>query len=77
MLEFVRENLDMDAPFELSTATGQKFGNEEAESSLVDLRLVPATILIFKWDKSIEEDIALPGNNTFLKPEIMILMQST
>ncbi|XP_049817457.1 UBX domain-containing protein 6-like isoform X2 [Aethina tumida] len=77
VLEFVRENLDMDAPFELSTATGQKFGNEEAESSLVDLRLVPATILIFKWDKSIEEDIALSGNNTFLKPEIMILMQST
>lgn len=42
----------------------------------MDLRLVPATILTFQWDPMVAEDIAAGSHNTFLKPEIMMLMQS-
>nr|CAI5866291.1 unnamed protein product [Callosobruchus analis] len=51
--------------------------DSERDSSLADLRLVPATILNFQWDPAIVEDIkaATGGNVPYLKPEIMVLMQ--
>lgn len=43
----------------------------------MDLRLVPATILSFQWDPEVAEDVAAGSQNTtFLKPEVMMLMQS-
>lgn len=42
----------------------------------MDLRLVPATILSFQWDPMVAEDVAAGTQNTFLKPEVMMLMQS-
>ncbi|CAH0551654.1 unnamed protein product [Brassicogethes aeneus] len=76
VLEFVQENLDVNLPFVLCTATGQKFGEDDADTNLATLRLVPATILLFSWDKSIEEDLKQSGHSGFLKPEVMMLMQS-
>lgn len=63
-------------PFILTSPTGHKFEDEDKESSLMELRLVPATILLFQWDPMVAEDIARASHTTFLKPEIMILMQS-
>lgn len=42
----------------------------------MDLRLVPATILIFQWDPIVEEDLKAVDNLTFLRPEVMLLAQS-
>lgn len=75
--DFVKENLEHDGlPFILSTPTGQRFEESDKESSFADLRLVPATILIFQWDPSVEEDLKAAGNITYLKPEVMLLVQS-
>lgn len=76
VLEFVQENLENPGlPFDLTSPTGHKFEEEEKDKTLMDLRLVPATILLFQWDSSIAEDIATGSNNTYLKPEVMMLMQ--
>ncbi|XP_066262322.1 UBX domain-containing protein 6 [Euwallacea similis] len=76
VLDFVRDNLEHDGlPFILTTPTGQKFEEKDFESTLAELRLVPATILIFQWDPAFNEEIKASGNTTYLKPEIMILMQ--
>lgn len=77
VIDFVKENLEHDGlPFILNTPTGQKFEESDKESSLLDLRLVPATILIFEWDPSIEQDLKAAGNITYLKPEVMLLVES-
>lgn len=74
---FVQDNLEHSGlPFNLNTAVGQRFEDGDMESTLADLRLVPATILMFQWDSSIEKEIQLAGNMTFLKPEVMMLVQS-
>lgn len=59
----------------LSTPTGQKFDDKDYDAALVDLRLVPATILIFQWDPEFAEEIKASGSSTYLKPEVMMLMQ--
>lgn len=75
--EFVKENIEHEGiPFVLSMPTGQKFEEGEKDSTLADLRLVPATILLFHWDPSIEEDLKAAGSMTYLKPEVMMLVQS-
>lgn len=75
--DFVKENLEHDGlPFVLNTPTGHKFEENDKDSSLADLRLVPATILIFQWDNSVEEDLNAAGNITYLKPEVTLLVQS-
>nr|CAI5866293.1 unnamed protein product [Callosobruchus analis] len=76
--DFVLENIENEGlPFVLTSPTGHKFEDSERDSSLADLRLVPATILNFQWDPAIVEDIkaATGGNVPYLKPEIMVLMQ--
>lgn len=73
----MKENLEHDGlPFNLNTPTGHRFEESDKESTLVDLRLVPATILIFQWDPDVEEDLKLAGNLDYLKPEVMLLVQS-
>lgn len=77
MLDFIQENLENPGlPFYLVSPTGHKFEEEDKDSTLLDLRLVPATILLFHWDPVVAEDMARCSLNTFLKPEIMMLMQS-
>lgn len=74
---FVRENLfNGDLPFILTTPTGLHLCNDDADKSLVDLRLIPATVLTFAWDPSIVEDVGNSGRElTYLKQETMILLQ--
>ncbi|KAJ8963064.1 hypothetical protein NQ318_018528 [Aromia moschata] len=77
VLDFVRENLEHEGlPFVLTSPTGHRFEENDKDSTLADLRLVPATILIFQWDPSVEEDLKLAGNVAYLKPEVMMLVQS-
>lgn len=75
--EFVRENLEHDLPFVLNTPTGHKLISEEdANKTLIDLRLVPAIILTFAWHSSVAEQIHnSPNKDVFLKPEVMVLVQ--
>lgn len=75
--EFVQENLEHDLPFVLSMPTGHKVTLEEdANKTLIDLRLVPATILTFAWHSSVAEQIHnSPNKDVFLKPEVMVLVQ--
>ncbi|XP_019871996.1 UBX domain-containing protein 6-like [Aethina tumida] len=75
VLDFVRDNLDVDAPFELRTATGQRIRNEDEDNTLLALKLVPATILMFKWDRAVDEQLKASGHNGFLRPDVMKLMQ--
>lgn len=58
--------------FSLTTPTGHKLteGCPECEQNLLELRLVPATILIFAWNSS-----SSGGEVAFLKPELLVLMQ--
>lgn len=75
IIEFVQENLENPGlPFILTSPTGHKFEEEDKESTLADLKLVPATILTFQWDPLVAEDVSRVSNS-FLKPEIMMLMQ--
>lgn len=77
MVDFVRENLEHEGlPFVLTSPTGHRFEEGDKESTLADLRLVPATILMFQWDPLVEQDLKLVNNVAYLKPEVMILVQS-
>lgn len=76
VLDFVQENLEHSGlPFLLTSPTGHKFEESDNESSLAQLRLVPATILTFQWDPSVADEFARAGNTSYLKPEVMMLMQ--
>ncbi|XP_023936003.2 UBX domain-containing protein 6 [Bicyclus anynana] len=76
--DFVQENLEHSGlPFVLNTPTGHKLVEEDdANKTLIDLRLVPATVLTFAWHNSIIEDInRSPNKDVYLKPEVMVLVQ--
>lgn len=76
VIDFIQENLENPGlPFILMSPTGHKFEEEDKETTLMDLRLVPATILSFQWDPLVAEDVARSSHTTYLKPEIMMLMQ--
>lgn len=67
--------MEHDCPFTLSLPTGHKFEEGDHENSLMDLRLVPATIIAFQWDNSVAEEITAV-TTTYLKPDVMMLIQS-
>lgn len=76
IIDFILENLETDCTqFVLTSPTGHKFEEADKESTLFNLRLVPATILTFQWESSILDEMA-KCSNTYLKPEVMMLMQS-
>ncbi|XP_022912967.1 UBX domain-containing protein 6 [Onthophagus taurus] len=75
VLSFIQENLEHDCPFIVLSPTGHKFEETDNDKSLVDLRLVPATILNFQWDPSIADEIQRV-TNSYLKPELMMLIQA-
>lgn len=77
VFEFVRQSLVSDwQPFVLFETTGQL---KDENSSLMDLGLVPAAVVNFKWDPTIMKDIlAAQGQvdeNVYLKPELLQLVQ--
>nr|CAD7461729.1 unnamed protein product [Timema tahoe] len=70
---FLRETLvEEDRSFVLTTPTGHRLGLEEDSQTLVDLRLVPASVLIFSWDPP----LVSADKQLYLKPEVMILVQN-
>ncbi|XP_068624208.1 UBX domain-containing protein 6 [Battus philenor] len=76
--EFVQDNLEHSGlPFILNTPTGHKLILEEdGNKTLIDLRLVPATVLTFAWHPSVAEEIfQSPNKDVYLKPEVMVLVQ--
>ncbi|XP_038218056.1 UBX domain-containing protein 6 [Zerene cesonia] len=76
--DFLRENLEhSDLPFVLTTPTGQKLNlDENSNKTLIDLRLVPTSVLNFAWHSSVAEEINnSPNKDVYLKPEIMVLVQ--
>lgn len=75
--KYVRENLfNGDLPFILTTPTGLHLCDDDADKSLTDLRLIPATILTFSWDPSIVADVGSSGQELmYLKQETMMLLQ--
>ncbi|EFA06437.1 UBX domain-containing protein 6 [Tribolium castaneum] len=76
VLDFVQDNLEHSGlPFVLTSPTGHKFEESDNEISLAQLKLVPATILTFQWDASVADEFARAGNTSYLKPEVMMLMQ--
>jgi UBX domain. len=75
--KFLRENLlNEDLPFILTTPVGHQLSDEDGDKTLTDLRLVPAAILTFSWDFSIAEEGFQEQQPVYLKPEILMLMQS-
>ena len=71
VLEFVTDCLSAPLPFLLlDSATGARL--QEEGGSLLELGLVPASLLNFTWHPDIEQDIASQGNAsvTFLRPEL-------
>lgn len=76
ILEFVRENLDQSGlPFTLAMPTGHKLEESDGEKTMVDLRLVPASILTFEWDPEFADAINA-ASTTILKPDVMMMVQS-
>lgn len=52
---------------------GSRLGHDDVESSLLDLSLVPASLLNFCWDPEIEADLARSGQAgqlAYLRPEL-------
>jgi hypothetical protein len=75
--KFLRENLlNEELPFILTTPIGHQLSDEDADKTLTDLRLVPAAILTFSWDCSIADEAVREQQPVYLKPEILMLMQS-
>lgn len=78
VFEFVRQSLVSDwQPFLLFEA-GRQLKDENA--TLVDLGLVPAALVNFKWDPVVMKDIAAAqgqvDENVFLKPEVLCRVQN-
>ncbi|CAL4169354.1 unnamed protein product, partial [Meganyctiphanes norvegica] len=72
VMKFVRENLTNDwRPFLVKVSGGNKITEEE--QSLVDLHLVPAVVLNFLWDLSVQDPNL--DDSVYLKPETLMLMQ--
>lgn len=77
IFDFIRDNLDNSGlPFTLHLPTGSRLTEEaEGDKTLVDIRLVPATILTFEWDPEYADAIN-KASTTILKTELMMLLQS-
>ncbi|XP_077462964.1 UBX domain-containing protein 6 [Stigmatopora argus] len=70
---FVRDSLvDGWQPFELIAPGGQKL-QEDEDVALAECNLVPAALLSFAWDATVQADIEAAGSksSTLLKPELL------
>lgn len=69
VFEFVQEHVVSNEEFILSTATGQRMTVADGQKTLLDLHLVPATILLFNW-------VVDSPEQQYLKPEVMLELQA-
>lgn len=77
VMQFVQDNLSADSiPFILTTPSGHRLTDVDADQSLLDLRLVPATILTFQWEPLVVEEAAQISKDTYLKEIVMMLMEA-
>ncbi|KAF6211505.1 hypothetical protein GE061_012017 [Apolygus lucorum] len=67
--EFVLENLSCEGEFSLKNALGQEITSEDEDSTLLELKLVPAVLLTFAWRQP-------DAPASFLSPEALQLLQS-
>lgn len=78
--EFVTECLEHPLPFVLlDTASGQKLDEEPVkESNLIDLGLVPTSLLSFAWHPEVAEEVKqqLGPNSAYLKDDVAALAKS-
>lgn len=78
--EFVTECLEHPLPFVLlDTASGQKLDEESVkESNLIDLGLVPTSLLSFAWHPEVAEEVKqqLGPNAAYLKDDVAALAKS-
>lgn len=70
VFEFVQEHIVSNEEFILSTATGQRMTIADGQKTLLELHLVPATILMFNWLADV------PEQQEYLKPEVMLQLQA-
>ena len=79
VIDFVTDNLLHQLPFVLYDAgSGGRLGDQEAESSLIDLGLVPSTLLTFSWHPDMIEEIqsGLGTSDSYLREDISALASS-
>jgi hypothetical protein len=79
VFNFVTENLLHQLPFVLYDAgSASRLGDSDAESSLLDLGLVPSTLLNFSWHPDMAEEIqsGLGNIDTYLREDIAALAKS-
>lgn len=71
IFNFVQEHtVTPECEFVLTTATGLRLTEADLCKTLLELHLVPASILLFVWSGD-----SAPSDS-FLKPEVMIQIQS-
>uniref|UniRef100_A0A1B6LYV2 UBX domain-containing protein n=1 Tax=Graphocephala atropunctata TaxID=36148 RepID=A0A1B6LYV2_9HEMI len=68
---FVQEHIVFpEGEFVLTTGTGQRLTDADMPKTLLELHLVPASILLFVWAGEV------PCEDFYLKPEVMVELQS-
>jgi len=75
VLEYVCEHLETQLPCQLAdSVTGVRFVGDALESPLLDLGLVPASVVNFSWDPEIEADLAASGQTVgYLREDLIRL----
>jgi len=70
--EFVSSHLETPLPSVLTdSVTGAKFSGDNLQQSLLELGLVPATLLNFSWDPEMEADLLAAGETIgFLREDL-------
>lgn len=71
VIEFVKESVfDEERPFKLRLCNGRMFNPEDEHMTLIELSLVPTSILLFTNDPPINDQ-----DHPYLKDELMSLVQ--
>jgi len=73
--EFVSEHLETPLPHQLAdSVSGLRFQEDALSTSLLDLGLVPASLLNFCWDPEIEADLVASGGEVgYLRDDLIRL----
>ena len=72
VIKFVEENLITTGEFSLLVPdAGKTLKPEDYDKTLMELRLVPATVLIFRPNSTIDD-----SSISYLKPDVIALLQN-
>lgn len=72
VFEFLNENLSCpEIPYTLVSPTGAKLGQDDLDTTLNELQLVPAVVLKFSYN--LEDGVPLPSQ--YLKQDTMLYVQ--